>query len=269
MGAAASLRLLDDEIARAGRFSLKAGSTKLGFFGMSSDGRRLLTKDPPARMGIPSIMLLFPNPAAATAVLTGSPGGSVIPIPGSGAAGRALSFFKAAGRRVSALIAGTADTGDGSAVSPGDTDASRKGAVLIRASLLLQAVARGIVEVANHDPAAAPRRAHMGFGTVELLIEGETPYSVLIDARQPQLSVSPPEPPRVMRGAIPARPGDPSVRLSFTDPQTAVDVLTGAMSAVVALGTGAVRMRGRVPLVQNLFSILDLLSGYLSGVSRS
>jgi hypothetical protein len=33
----------------------------------------------------------------------------------------------------------------------------------------------------------------MGFGTVELLIEGETPYSVLIDARQPQLSVSPPE----------------------------------------------------------------------------
>jgi hypothetical protein len=45
MGAAASLRLLDDEIARAGRFSLKAGSTKLGFFGMSSDGRRLLTKD--------------------------------------------------------------------------------------------------------------------------------------------------------------------------------------------------------------------------------
>jgi len=259
MSVASGMGLLDEELRRFGKFSLRIGSRVLGYFGIDSDGKEILSFGPPVPpvgppAGISSLTLWFPAPRDATAVLTGTPGGKAIPIPGSFAAGRALSFFRIAGKKVSAALAGT------------DQDtAPVAGPAMQRAILLLNAVVRGIVEVANHDPAVADRRAHMGFGTIELRIEDDPPYSLTIDATEEKLQAVDTETDYAMRGEIPASPGSPSVCLSFSSPAAAIEVLSGAADAVVALGTGAVRIRGRLPLVQNLFPILDRLGEYMRG----
>jgi len=51
--------------------------------------------------------------------------------------------------------------------------------------------------------------------------------------------------------------------LSFAHYRSAIDVLSGKRQAVVALGSGEVRIEGLLPLVQGLFAVLDRLSWYL------
>jgi hypothetical protein len=55
----------------------------------------------------------------------------------------------------------------------------------------------------------------------------------------------------------------PDAVLSFAHYQSASVVLSGKRQAVVALGSGEVRIGGLLPLVQGLFAVLDRLSWYM------
>jgi hypothetical protein len=60
-----------------------------------------------------------------------------------------------------------------------------------------------------------------------------------------------------------AAPTSADAELVFSNYRSAVEVLSGARQAVVALGSGDVRIEGLLPLVQGLFAVLDRLSWYL------
>jgi hypothetical protein len=241
LAAAARHGLLGETLAHCGRFSLRLGGRGIGWLTVAAAGGRVQVSTG-APIAVPSLTLRFPRPRDAVAVLTGARGGRVIPLPGGLAAGRALAYFKTAGARVGAAIAGRPLPGTGQAVEEG-----------IRAALLIEAAVRGVVELANHDSTLRKRRAHMGNGSVELVVADEPRATITVDARQPQLGA------RI--GA--AEGGRPSARVSFESARVAIDVLTGTRSAAVALGSGAVKLRGRLSLIQNLFPMLDRLASLL------
>jgi len=180
--------------------------------------------------GWPQVVLFFPGAASAVRVLSGNTG-AVVPVPLGLGAFKALAFFrKATGRATELLHA--AETPE-----------------IVRARLLLAATLHGL-EVVAGDSYLARRMEIIPEGMVAVRA-GEIEYFVekrgnaihVIEAVQ-----------------------NPDAVLSFVDFRSVIDVLSGKRQAVVALGSGEVRIEGLLPLVQGLFAVLDRLSWYL-GVS--
>jgi hypothetical protein len=184
----------------------------------------------PPRGGV-SLTLRFTGPAACARALSGG-GGTPIPIPRGPGMGAALSYFRAAAPRAAALI--------GDQAVP----------AAARARLMAVAALRGLAAVGSADPALAELLAHMPDGSVAVSAPGSFSLGV------------------VKRGAgiaaAGAAPEPASARLSFSSPQSALAVLSGRRSAVVALGAGEVTVNGLLPLVQGMFGVLDRLGEYLA-----
>jgi hypothetical protein len=183
--------------------------------------------------GAPSLTLRFLGPAACARVLMGG-GGSPIPVPRGPGAGAALAYFRAAAPRAAGLI----------------SDATVPAAA--RARLLAVAALRGVAAVGSADPALDERLAHMPDGSVS--VSAPDAFSLGIVKRGRTLT------------ALDAAPERPSARLTFADAGSALAVLSGKRTAVVALGAGEVTVAGLLPLVQGMFGVLDRVSQYL-GVS--
>jgi hypothetical protein len=111
--------------------------------------------------------------------------------------------------------------------------------------LLMTAALRGVAETAMADPWTAPKASHMPEGIVELHVEG-TKLRGWIECSG-----------HLWRAGRGASPGKVNARLSFADMDTALGLFTGKVAALNALGRGKVSIRGRVPMVQVLFPLLD------------
>jgi hypothetical protein len=112
------------------------------------------------------------------------------------------------------------------------------------------AAVRGLAAVGSSDPALAERLAHVPDGSVAVVADGS--FSLGVEKRGRLIMASD------------AAPGQPSARLEFAGPESALAVLSGKRQAVVALGAGEVAIRGLLPLVQGLFGILDRMAEYLA-----
>ena len=64
---------------------------------------------------------------------------------------------------------------------------------------------------------------------------------------------------RVARGA----PRAPNVTAEFADPEAAYGVLSGALDLWTALGTGALRLRGLLPLLEPIFQLMARVGRFL------
>jgi len=180
--------------------------------------------------GLPQVVLFFPGAASAVRVLSGNKG-AVVPVPLGLGAFKALAFFRKASGRATELLR------------------ERKTPEDVRARLMLAATLHGL-EVVASDSYLARRMEIIPEGMVAVRA-GEIEY--FVEKRGNAIHV------------IEAQ-RNPDAVLSFADYKSAIEVLSGKRQAVVALGSGEVRIEGLLPLVQGLFAVLDRLSWYL-GVS--
>ncbi|MFW5688359.1 MAG: hypothetical protein ACOC1U_02215 [Spirochaetota bacterium] len=67
------------------------------------------------------------------------------------------------------------------------------------------------------------------------------------------------------RPDLPGAGPQPNAILEFADRDAAIALLTGATPAMLALAERSVRIHGRLPMIQNLFPVLDRVSDYLGG----
>ena len=179
----------------------------------------------------PSLTLFFPRPAALVSTLTGGKA-PVLPIPTSVKALRAIAAFRALTTRLQERFT---DTG-------------------MRPRLLLLATLFGVEEVANRDAYVAARVRRIPDGVVSIRIDGDADGWVQKSGGAL----------RTGSGAMPPGIERANAELVFADRQAAIDLLTGACPAMLGLAERRIRLYGRLPMIQNLFPILDRVSDYLS-----
>ncbi len=187
----------------------------------------------------PSLLLFFPSAEAAVRVFSGVKG-TAIPLPLGAGALAALAFFRKTSSRATELLRAP--------------DTSKE----TRARLLLAATLYGLEAIAGESYLV--RRMQIVPDGVVGVRAGEIAYRVAKKGRI--IHVQKDAPSAVAPAAAPDS-STPNALLSFADYQKAIDVLSGKRQAVVALGSGEVRIEGLLPLVQGLFAVLDRLSWYL------
>ncbi len=111
--------------------------------------------------------------------------------------------------------------------------------------MLMTAALRGVAETALADPWTAPRSSGMPDGIVEVSINGSDLKGWVEKSGHLW---------RTGRGTPPAKV---NARLSFDDIDTAFGLFTGTVVALKALGRGKISIRGKVPMIQVLFPLLD------------
>ena len=223
---------LDENLRR----SLPAGRYGLTLSGAPGVRRRLRFEDGRAveiRRGGSAVTLRFAGAAAMAAALGGGKG-TVIPLPTSPAFLKVVKAFMASSKRVGELTSMREFADD-----------SQKSLVT---EMLMTAALRGVVEVAQADPWTAPKSSKMPDGLVELAVEGSD-LKGWVRRRGSTWESG--------RGEAPGRVNS---RLSFADMDTAFGLFTGSVVALNALGRGTVAIRGRVPMIQTLFPLLDRFS---------
>ncbi|HPU01932.1 MAG: hypothetical protein GX890_01895 [Firmicutes bacterium] len=116
--------------------------------------------------------------------------------------------------------------------------------------LTLYAVAFGIKEVGEHDPEVRPIVLELPDGTVEMrIVNGPAAHLVVKGGRF-----------EAQRG--PAE--KPNAILEIADLQTAWDTFQGNIDTFGAVGSGRIRLRGLIPLVEGINPLMDRLAYYLS-----
>ena len=177
-----------------------------------------------------AVVLRFISIEAMARALGGGKG-TVIPLPLS------PLFMKA----VKAFIASSGHVGTLSSTRDFANDSEKR----IVTELLMTAALRGVAETAMTDSWTAPKSSAMPDGVVELKVD-ESDLSGWIQKSGDLW--------RAGRGTPPAKA---NARLSFADMDTAFGLFTGSVAALKALGRGNVTIRGKVPMIQVLFSLLD------------
>ncbi len=223
---------LDDNL----RGRLPGGRFSLVLTGSPGARRRLVFRDGRAaeETGTGAAATLRFAGSSAMAAALGGGKGTVIPLPGSFSFLKAVKAFMASSKRVGELSS--------------QKEFSSPEEKLLVTEILMTAALRGVAETAKVDPWTAPQSAHMPNGIVELAVEGSGLKGWLRRDGKTWESG---------RGAA---PGKVNARLSFADVDTAYGLFTGSVVALNALGRGTVSIRGKVPMVQKLFPLLERFS---------
>ena len=119
--------------------------------------------------------------------------------------------------------------------------------------MLMCAALRGIKEVAENDSYTSARVSGIPDGIISIQAENDSKLEARIEKTGGSFTVQTRSDGR-----------KPNAVLIFKDAETAYKLFTGKINAVVALGTSDVRIRGRIPMIQGLFPILDRLSYYMA-----
>jgi len=161
--------------------------------------------------------------------------GTVIPLPLSPMFMKAVKAFIASSGRVGQLSALREFSG-----------VREKGIVT---ELLMTAALRGVAETASADSWTALKSSGMPDGIVEFRVDSEEDDEILTGWIEKSADLW-----RAGRGKPPA---EVNARLSFADTDTAFGLFTGSVSALKALGSGQVSIRGKLPMIQILFPLMD------------
>ncbi len=183
--------------------------------------------------GIGDAVLRFFS-AEGMALTFGGGRGAVLPLPAGPRFPKAVKAFMTVSKRVGELS------------SRRDfADESEKRLVT---EILMTAALRGVAETAMADSWTAAKSAAMMEGTVEVAVEGGGPSGWIRRCGDVWESG---------RGRAEAKA---NARLVFADLDTAYGLFTGTVAALKALGRGMVSIRGKVPMVQILFPLMDRFS---------
>ncbi len=185
--------------------------------------------------GWPSLVLYFPRPIDLVRVLSGTRG-RVVPIPTGLRFARAGASFRALTGQLTAAFA---------------DDQTRP-------RMLLLATLFALEQVARHDPYVAARLARIPHGTI-MVTMANTRALIVRDANG--LSV------RAGQTTGDGVEASANAELEFADTDTALALLTGKISAAIALAERRVLLHGRIPMIQNLFPIIDRVGVYLRSAS--
>jgi hypothetical protein len=164
--------------------------------------------------------------------------GTVLPLPLSLNFMKAGKAFSASSKRVGELTSKRAFT---------DTAEKR-----LVTELLMTAALRGVAETAVADLWVASKASAMPDGIVEISVDGADLSGWVRRSGSDWTSG---------RGVPPTTP---NARLAFADLDTAFGLFSGGIAALNALGRGAVTIRGRIPMIQVLFPLLDRFGEIMS-----
>ena len=164
--------------------------------------------------------------------------GTVIPLPLSPMFLKAVKAFVTSSGRVGQLSS--------------SRDFANDNEKRIVTELLMTAALRGVAETAQADSWTAPKSSLMPDGIVELKVneDGESEDLTAWILKSGDLW-------RAGRGNPPSKA---NARLSFADMDTAFGLFTGSVAALKVLGTGRVSIRGKLPMIQILFPLMDRFS---------
>lgn len=182
------------------------------------------------RTVFPTVSLWCPSPAALGDLLSGGKS-TVIPVPSSPRFLGGIKAFRALTGAVQKTI----------------QDPEH------RARLLLMGTLYALQEVAARDAYVAARAARIPSGTIAVFVENDEIGGWF----------------RKSEGGFTSGPGKPdgqvNAELAFADRNTAEALLTGTLPAMLAVAERRVRIHGRLPMIQNLFPILDRVAVYMGG----
>ncbi len=182
--------------------------------------------------GRSGVSLFFPRWQNMTSLLSGEKG-TVIPLPSGTAFPKAVKAFqKAAGAVASAM---------GEKPVDGDVEGLEK-----KTRLLLTAALRGVCEVYNYDHWVDVKARNIPAGRIGVRVADRPDMCGVLTLDGKTMTLS--------RRDYTDRV---NAVLEFRDPSVCYAVLTGAEPALGALGDGRVMIRGRLPMIQGLFPLLD------------
>lgn len=182
--------------------------------------------------GTRGALLFFPRAEDMARVLAGEKG-RVLPLPTGRGFFKALKAFRSAAARVKEEMAAL----------PGEEDLPGREK---KTRLLLTAALRGVCEVYEADPWTRVKARRIPPGTIAVSVGGRPELGALLKV----------EPGRMTPDFHADRAGANAV-LEFQDPSVCFRILTGELPALGALGDGRLSLRGRIPMIQGLFPLLD------------
>ena len=186
--------------------------------------------------GLPSLGLLLLGPGAAVRMFEG---GGAAPLPWIGAwRPRLIGGLRALSARLQYYLRSEREQLE--------TDGTFAAAVAIRLAALLFAI--GVLAEA-WDEGRRIAASATAYGVVEVGIVAHPPLQ--IETRGSRLLVA--------RGA----PSQANATVQFADPDAAYGVLSGELELWTALGTGAVRLRGLLPLLDPIFQLMSRVGRFL------
>ena len=182
--------------------------------------------------GSKGTLLRFLSCDAMSATLSGEQA-FLLPLPTGSSFLKGLKAFQSCAAAVSSAMA----------VVPEESDI--KG-VHKKTRLLLTAALRGVCEVYNHDHWIKMKSAAIPEGAIIVLVKGSEDLSGTIIQNNKTMTFQ--------RGAD---PGKANAILEFSDVSVCYGVLTGSLAAMAELGSGRVMLKGKIPMIQGLFPLLD------------
>ena len=186
--------------------------------------------------GLPSLGLLLLGPGAAVRMFEG---GGAVPLPWVGAwRPRLIGGLRALSARLQYYLRSEREQLE--------VDGTFATAVAIRLAVLVYAI--GVLAEA-WDEGWRIAASSAADGVAEIGIVAHPPLQ--ITSRQGRLQVA--------RGAQ----SRANVTVQFADPDTAYGVLTGALELWTALGTGEVRLRGQLPLLDPILQLMSRVGRFL------
>jgi uncharacterized protein (DUF1330 family) len=184
------------------------------------------------------VIFRFPDAQQLNKLLSGKKS-KMIPVIRSLSAGRIISDFKAVTGRIPLYMSPEADF------------LSENFRIITR--LLMNAALRGIKEVAENDSYTKARVAAIPDGIISVRVENESDLEIRLEKKGGSFNLIQGNNGRTANAV-----------LTFNNVNTAYQLFTGKINAVAALGTSDVKIRGRIPMIQGLFPILDRLSYYMA-----
>lgn len=185
------------------------------------------------RRVFPTVSLWFPKPAHVAALLAGGKA-PVIPIPASP---RFITGVKAFRKLTGAVQEAFQDPEH-------------------RVRLLLMGTLFALEEVASRDSYVAARARRIPDGTIAVSVEGDDEVRGWFRKG-----------PEGITTGSGAPDSTPNAELQFADRDAAEALLAGKLPAALALAERRVRLYGRIPMIQNLFPVLDRVAVYMGGQS--
>ncbi|MBI9101752.1 MAG: hypothetical protein JEY99_05015 [Spirochaetales bacterium] len=189
-------------------------------------------------VGKTGVVFRFPASSQLNNLLSGRKA-KMLPLIKSFSAGRIIDDFKGIMARLPVYL------------NPDEETLSRDFKFITK--LLMNAALRGIKEVAENDGGVAVRVARIPDGIISIRVETEPDLETLVIKKG-----------RFFNIVAGPNGNKPNAVLTFKDVNTAYRLFSGKLNAVVALGTSDVKIRGRIPMIQGLFPILDRVSYYMS-----
>ncbi|MBF9014792.1 MULTISPECIES: hypothetical protein [unclassified Oceanispirochaeta] len=182
--------------------------------------------------GTRGAVLKFVSCEAMSDTLSGSRG-AFIPYPTGGGFSKALKAFQSCAGAVSKAMSFVPEKDD-------------KEGIEKKTRLLLTAALRGVSEIYNYDHWVKVKSAAIPAGTIAVLIVENPEISGTITIENKKMTFTPGADLKTANAV-----------LEFASIDTCYGVLTGQVAAMAELGSGKVMLKGRLPMIQGLFPLLD------------